>query len=148
MIADAAVLQEVQDGWEFVRNSRNIIVGNCNWAAFQAPGFNQSGMRDIGFNLLLASGFSVLEQALRQLRDEGQFSGKDNRLGALMANSRTALPWVDFPLVDSARNDRNQSIHARTYLPNAKCRDYLAAIEKELHTWGILSAITPQLWHW
>jgi hypothetical protein len=148
MIADAAMLQEVQDGWEFVRESRNIIVGNCNVAAIGALSFNQAAMRNIGFNLLIASGFSVLEQALRQLRDEGSFSGKDNRLGLLMANSRTGLPWVDFPLVDAGRNDRNQSIHARTYMPHEKCRDYLVAIEKELHAWGILAALTPDLWHW
>lgn len=147
MISDSVALQDARDGWEFVRNSRNIIVGNCNVATF-AVSFNQSGIRDLCFNLLLASAFSVLEDVLRQLRDEQTFSGADNRLKSLMRNSRAALPWVDWPLIDCGRDDRNQSVHARTYLPHAKCRDYIAAIERELAAWGVLTSTTPQLWHW
>jgi hypothetical protein len=147
MIIDPTALQDVRDGWEFVRSSRNVIVGNCN-VATMALGFNQAGIRDLCFNLLLASAFSVLEEVLRQLRDEGKFSGKDNRLGALMRNIRSALPWIDWALVNTGRNDRNQSVHARTYLAHAKCRDYLAAIERELVVWGVLTSGTPKLWHW
>jgi hypothetical protein len=147
MIADAVALQEARDGWEFVRSSRNVIVGNCNVATF-AVGFNQAGIRDLCFNLLLASAFSVLEKVLRQLRDEGKFAGRDNRLGLLMSNSRSVLPWVDWALVDAGRSDRNSSVHARTYLPHTKCRDYIAAIERELVAWVVLPSATPDLWHW
>jgi hypothetical protein len=147
MITDPTALLEVQNAWEFVRETRNEIVGNSNVASF-VVGFNQRRMRDICFNLLLASAFSTLEYALRQLRDEGRFTGKDNRLGSLMSNSRTSLPWSDYVLVDVARNERNLSVHNRAYLPNANCRDYIAAIECELFAWGILMSMTPQLWHW
>jgi len=146
-MSDPAALQDTRDGWEFVRSSRDVIVGNCN-VATMVVGFNQAGIRDLCFNLLLASAFSVLEQVLRQLRDEGKFAGKDNRLGRLMSNSRTALPWADYALVDAGRNDRNRSVHTRTYLPHAKCRDYIAAIERELVVWGVLTGATPELWHW
>lgn len=78
MITEAMVLKEVRDGWEFVRESRNVIVGNCNVATF-VIGFNQAGIRNLCFNLLLTSAFSVLEEVLRQLRTEGKFtSKKDN----------------------------------------------------------------------
>lgn len=147
MIIDPIAIQDARDGWEFVRSSRNVIVGNCNLSTM-VVGFNQAGIRDLCFNLLLASAFSVIEEALRQLRDEGKFSGNVNRLGPLMANSRSVLPWVDWALVDAGRNDRNQSVHARTYLAHAKCRDYIAAIERELVAWGVLTSATPQLWHW
>jgi hypothetical protein len=147
MIADLIVLQEVRDAWEFVRDSRNIVVGNCNRGAW-VIGFNQKGMRDICFNLLLASAYSVLEDTLRQLRDEGKFASKDSRLGPLIGKSHPALAWLDVALVDAGRVDRNQSIHARTFLPHAKCRDYIAAIEQELVAWGVLVSATPQLWHW
>ena len=147
MITDPTVLQDARDGWEFVRSSRNVIVGNCNMATM-ALGFNQAGIRDLCFNLLLMSAFSVLEDVLQQLRDEGKFLGRDNRLGPLMGNSRSALPWVDWPLVDDGCNDRNDSVHDRTYLAHAKCRDYIAAIERELVAWGVLTSATPQLWHW
>ena len=147
MITDPIILQEVRDAWEFVRETRNVIVGNTNLASF-VIGFNQRRMRDMCFNLLLASAFSVLETTLRQLRDEGKFAGKDNRLGPLMANSRTSLSWNHYALVDVARNERNQSVHDRLYLPHAQCRDYIAAIERELVAWGILTSPTPQLWRW
>ncbi len=147
MITDPTALQAARDGWEFVRHSRNVTVGNCN-AATLIVGFNQAGIRDLCFNLLLASAFSVLEDVLRALRDQGAFATQDNRLGPLMSSSRSALPWVNWVLVDAARNDRNQSVHARTYLPHAKCRDYIAAIEQELVSWGVLSSATPELWHW
>jgi len=147
MIADTLALQETRDAWDFVRQSRNVIVGNCNVATF-AIGFNQAGIRDLCFNLLLASALSVLEDVLRQLRDEGTYGCRDNRLGPLMASSRPSLPWVQFTVVDSARADRNQSIHDRAYLPHAKCRDYIAAIENELVTWRVLVSATPDLWHW
>ena len=32
--------------------------------------------------------------------------------------------------------------------PHAKCRDYIAAIERELFAWGVLTSVTPNLWHW
>jgi hypothetical protein len=32
MISDTSAFQDVRDAWEFVRASRNVIVGNCNVA--------------------------------------------------------------------------------------------------------------------
>jgi hypothetical protein len=85
---------------------------------------------------------------LRALRDQGAFVTKDSRLGPLMNGSRSALPWVNWLLVDAARNERNKSVHARTYLPHARCRDYIAAIEQELVAWRVLPSASPELWHW
>jgi hypothetical protein len=147
MISDRTELERSQDAWEFVRESRNLIVGNCNVATF-VVGFNQAGVRDICFNLLLASAFSVLEQVLRQLRDEGQFACTRNELGALMADSRASLPWVDYALIDTARKERNHSIHARNYLSHGQCRDYIASMELELVALGVLANAMPELWHW
>ena len=147
MITDPGALQDVRDSWEFVRESRNVIVGNCNVATF-VVGFNQQGIRDICFNLLFASAISVLEDVLRQLRDEGKFTCKDNRLGPLMASSRTSLLWNDYSFIDKARDERNRSIHDRTYLPHADCRKFIAAIESEFVAWGVLTSAASQLWHW
>jgi hypothetical protein len=149
VIADPQELQDARDGWEFVRHTRNIIVGNCDVAAVTgAWSFNQAGMRDLCFNLLLTSAFSVLEDVLKQLRDEGVFVSQFSGLKQLMKNSRPSIPWVDWKLIDDGRDDRNKSVHALTYLPHAKCRDYLAALEIELFAWGVLASTTPQLWHW
>jgi hypothetical protein len=124
-----------------------VLVGNANLGAF-ILGFNQRGIRDLGFNLLLASAFSVLELVLRQLRHEAAFSSSRDSLGAMMAGSGKALPWLDFATIDAARTERNASIHQRHYLPHARCRDHIAAIERELVNWRILVAATPRLWHW
>jgi hypothetical protein len=147
MITDATTLQSVRDGWDFVRHSRNVTVGNCNVATW-AIGFNQSGIRDLCFNLLLASAFSVLEETLDALRGQGVFSSKTNSLGALMGASQSSIPWLNWALIDKGRNKRNQSIHDRIFLPHAACRDYIAAIEQELVTWHVLTSATPELWHW
>ena len=147
MIQDLRALRAVRDGWEFIRHSRNAIVGNCNLATWTV-GFNQTGMRDLCFNLLLASAFSVLEDALKALRSEQVFVSKDDRLRTMMKASHTVLPWQDWPLLNQARVERNASIHDRNYLPHALCRDYLAGIETELVSWKILPTAAPELWHW
>ena len=147
MITDAMVLKEVRDGWEFVRESRNLIVGNCNVATFTV-GFSQTGIRNLCFNLLLASAFSVLEEVLRQLRTEGKFVSKKEQLGYLMSSSRDTLPWSNYDFIDKARNERNLSVHQRKYMSHEQCRDYIAGIERELVAWGVLLSGKPELWHW
>ena len=107
MINDPTALKDVRDGWEFVRESRNVIVGNCNVATF-AVGFNQAGIRNFCFNLLLASAFSVLEEVLRQLRTEGKFASKKDQLGYLMSASQAAVPWSDYGLIE--KGDRSGTL--------------------------------------
>src|SRR5262245_17271475 len=97
---------------------------------------------------MLIAAFSVLEEVLLQLRDERRFMCRDNRLKSLMHGSQPTLPWQDFTLVDQGREDRNKTAHERVWLPHAKSRTYLAAIEAELVAWGVLTSATPQLWHW
>ena len=147
MISDTEALRDARDAWEFVRKSRNVIVGNCNVATI-ASSFNQRGIRDMCFNLLLASAFSVLEHVLQELRDQGDFACKGNQHGGLMVNSKASIPWVDYTLIDKARSDRNESIHQQRYIPHAQCRDYIAAVEIELVAWKVLTETTPDLWHW
>jgi len=147
MIVDPITLQEVHDSWETVRDSRNILVGNLNVASIvgrpQSPQF-----RDLCFNLLMIVAFSVIEDVLRQLRDEGCFSCKDNRMNSLMKASEHKLPWVAFGLVDDGREHRNKSAHKRVFLKQDECLKYVAAIETELVAWSILPSATPELWSW
>lgn len=147
MIRDPSTLSSVRASWDFVRHSRNVTVGNCN-AATSVLGFNQVGVRDLCFNLILASAYSVLEEVLQALRDESAFVCKSSKLGYLLAASRAALPWRDWALIDEGRDKRNQSVHDRTYLPHGECRTYIAALELELVEFRVLSSATPELWHW
>jgi len=145
-IADAAAVQDLRLAWEEVRTYRNIVVGNLNAAS--ATGWGQSQeFRSVCFSLLLALAFSVLEAALKQMRQEGKFRSGP-QLGAMMANSIPAVSWLDYDAIDLARDDRNDALHERRILPHTKARDHLAAIERELVAWGIVAERAPQLWHW
>lgn len=147
VISDPLSLREFREAWEAVRSARNVIVGNLNAASMVGRGGSPE-FRNLCFALILIAAFSVLEQVLLQLRDEGHYKSKDSRLKPLMKNSRGALPWQDFDLIDRAREDRNRSAHERVFLPHAVSRDYIAGIEQELVAWGVLPTATPQLWHW
>ena len=145
-IADSSAVLELRLAWEEVRTYRNIVVGNLNSASM--TGWGQSPeFRSACFSLLLALAFSVLEAALQQMREECLFRSR-SPLGAMMANSRPALTWLNYDAIDEAREDRNNALHERKILPHAKARDHLAAIENELVAWGIVTHRAPQLWHW
>ena len=147
MIRDPSVLASIRASWEFVRHSRNVAVGNCN-AATWVVGFNQTGMRDLCFNLILASAYSVLEEVLQALRDESVFACKSSKLGQLLVASKSVLPWQNWQLIDEGRDKRNQSVHDKGYMAHAEGRNYIAALEQELLTFKVLPKATPELWHW
>jgi len=147
MIADHVVLHEIQEAWEFVRRARNIVVGNLN-SATMAGRPQSAEFRSLCFNLLLASAFSVLEDTLKQFRGEGRISSKSTRLGDLMQGSQNRLPWREYSVINTGRGKRNSSIHDRTLIDHSECRDYIAAIERELAGWNILTSTSPELWHW
>ena len=147
MIADANAAKTLTLAWEAVRDDRNVIVGNLNMATM--AGRPASGVfRDLCFNLLLARGFSVIEDSLEEFRSQGTFVSKSRQLGRMMEMSRTAVPWCDYDQIDHARERRNATVHDRVRLPHSECRDYLAAIERELVRWHIVAAVKPELWHW
>lgn len=146
MITDPIALAESQAAWEEVRTYRNIIVGNLNMAMFGGI-VNQTPLRHVAFSLLLAHAFSVLERVLLEFRSQKVFGGRRN-LESLMLASKTVVPWVDYAKVNTARLMRNDAIHKRIVPPHSDSRDAIAAIEIELHAWGVVQNTTPKLWHW
>lgn len=147
MIADPNEMTALASAWEAVRDDRHVIVGNLNVGTM--AGRPATGtFRDLCFNLLLARAFSVLEDSLEELRLQGTFSSKSRQLGRMMEASRSTVPWRDYDQINRARERRNQSIHDRVRLPHLECRDYLAAIERELVCWQIVASTQPELWHW
>src|ERR1051325_6729806 len=135
MITDPVRLNNVQSGWETVRDARNIVAGNLSVGA--AGGGIQSGaFRAISYNLLLLFAFSVLEDALKAIRDEGKFTSNRDTLYQMMKASETVLPWKDFNGIDKAREERNDVAHKHKYLHMDDALKYIAAIEEELVAWG------------
>ena len=147
MIVDQNVRAELALAWEMVRDDRDVLVGNMNVASM--TGHPVSGVfRDLCFNLLLARGYSVIEDSLEELRSQGTFTSKTRRLKGMMEASRPSLVWRDYGAIDKGRERRNASVHDRVRLSHAECRDYLAAIERELVGWKIVDRERPELWHW
>ena len=94
--------------------------------------------RNASHSLVLLFAMSVLEDVLRQLRDEGRFASKRNEMKRLMEASRSVLPWADFTLIDEAREKRNGVAHKREFLPAGDCARYIDGIEAELVRWQVL----------
>ncbi len=106
-------------------------------------GFASHELRNISHNLVLLFAFSVLENVLKQLRDEGAFTERRNVLGKLMDASCSVIPWSNYNLVNDARKERNRIAHQQQIIERGKCWDYVDAIEAELVTWEILSVPIP-----
>jgi hypothetical protein len=137
VIKDKSVIKELRESWGTVISTKNTIKANHVWA-FAGGGYTSKTFRDLSYNLTLLFAFSVVENALLQLRDEGMFSSKFSQLSALMKNSKYKIPWVDYLLIDEARNKRNAIAHKREWIGLELCLSYLDAIEAELVGWGVL----------
>lgn len=141
MIKDQARLGGYQKEWDTVREFQNKIQRHLTATMIGIDAIGASHeLRDISHNLVLLFVFSVLEDVLKQLKDEGKFNAKKNSLKCLMDSSKNSLPWQDFELVDEARDKRNSLAHDQTLLPRGKCWCYVDAIEAELISWNVVKS--------
>lgn len=138
MIKDQAKVLDYQKDWNGVRDLQNRIQALLNAGLTGIGGLVPHGLRDISHNLVLLFGFSVLEDVLKQLRDEGQFMEKSNMVGKLMYASRNFISWSDYKLVHDAREKRNNIAHDQKIISRGDCWKYIDAIETELVSWGII----------
>lgn len=100
-------------------------------------------LRNISHNLVLLFAFSVLETTLKQLRDEKVFEEQKNGLKSLMHSSKSNLSWLDFDLIDKARDERNKVAHDQKILDRSECWIYIDGIESELVSWNVVSNKIP-----
>lgn len=138
MIKDPTEMRKATESWEVVRQQRNTVARHLMIMA--SGGVYGPKFRDMIFSLLLIAAYSVLEDVLEVLRDEGAFSSGDG-MKRLMKASRAAIPWQDYEKVTRGQKARNDAAHARTYPDNALARDFIASVERELHAWGIVDAM-------
>lgn len=142
MIADKQTLQLIQKSWESVRIYEDMMDTHLNPRLVGSPfGFVRAPVFDkICYSLLVPLAFSVLEDALKQLRFEGTFSSNRTNLSDLMQSSQSPLPWNDFNTIWLYRNRRNGIAHDQKLVNPQECKDILDKIEDELVAWGILSS--------
>ena len=138
MIRDPIVLREIRDSWQTVVESERTA-GLTMIKAFMSGLPAGTEPAELFGGLLLIFAFSVLEDALLALRDQGEFPSKSSRLKDLMYNSKGSLTWLDFSLADEGRERRNDIAHRRMKFPPTQCKQYTACIEAELKNWGILT---------
>lgn len=137
MISDPNALAEIRSSWASALNARGIVQTNISFS-FARGGITMPAFRELCYTLCAIYAYSVLHDALLQLRDEGAFTCKRSELGALMAASNASLPWVDFVLVDTGRDARNDAAHERVSMPIPDALKYIDAIGTELAAWKII----------
>ncbi len=137
MIKDKYVKQELRESWNTVLSTKEMVKTNIVWA-FAGGGYTSKQFRDLSYNLTLLFAFSVIENTLSQLRDEGVFNSNSSQLGTLMEKSKNKLPWIDYSLIDEARIKRNEIAHQQKWIDLELCLSYLDAMEVELINLGVL----------
>lgn len=136
MINDPQIVQEIQSSWAGVERLARHPENYC------LPGFPVTRIVSAGppelLNLPLFLAYSVLDNVLSQLRDQGLFACQSWMLGKKMVASKQVLPWQNYALIDQGRDRRNDLAHQAIYVPRAECKKYITAVGAELKAWGIV----------
>ena len=140
MIKDPIILQALRDEWKGLRATQQSIKNTLSGYKRLTGGVYFNYFENLVYSLVLPLAFSVLEHTLMQLRDEGVFKCKSNSLKHLMKASQPTLPWLDFALVDEARDKRNKFVHEQKEIERVDTWKYVDAIEAELVEWKVLLA--------
>jgi len=137
MISDLIALRELRDSWAGVRQLRDKVKA-CLLGSFAQGASFAIHIADITHNLPFIQAFSVLNDVLLQLRDEGHFECSSIFLGALIESSKNRIPWTNFELVREGVDRRNGVAHHGDIVPRGDCWKYIDAIEVELVAWNVI----------
>ncbi len=140
MVSDKASLKQIQESWKTVRIVEARIRTTLNSPSIFSFLPRATGFSSVPESLLLVFGVSVLEDALRQMRDEKLFQSQRTELSHLMKASKSVLPWKNYAEVEKIRLRRNRVAHQREFLPEGQCTKDLGAISRELLAWSILES--------
>ncbi len=138
MINDANTLSEIRKDWNGVELLRDKLQRSAFAAASGIGGTFPFVLANAAHNLPFFHAYGVLNDVLEQLAKERHFTCKSTKLGALMNNSKNALPWHDFNLVDEGRDFRNKVAHEGDLLNRGDCWKYVDAVKAELCGWKVL----------
>lgn len=138
MIKNAETLGSIRESWRTVRTLEGMIQTNTNSGIIFTLIPAATGFATVPESLLLLFAVSVLEDTLRQLRDEGVFNCSRNELKRLMDASHGQLCWLNFDAVNAIRDRRNRVAHRREFLSPGQCQADIATIAQELLSWDVL----------
>jgi hypothetical protein len=122
--------RSLEDAGEDADVAGSHLRGRCIYCAGPLAG--------IVYNLPLLQAYDVLAQALRALRDQGEFSCKGHFLGQLVEASKTSIPWLDWKTIRDGVDLRNAVAHDGALHETPVCLNAIAAVEEQLSSWGII----------
>ncbi len=138
MIRDATALTEIQQGWDGVEALRSRLQVSAFASVGVLGGTFPFMLANAAHNLPFVHAYAVLNDALKQLADEGHFTCKSIFLGELLRKSEKVLPWQDFALIGVGVERRNDVAHRGQLLDRGDCWMYVDAVKVELSHWGII----------
>lgn len=136
MIQDATELAKVRQNWVGLEALRTQL--KVSGFASVSGNVFPFALSNAANNLPFFHAYGILNDVLRQLAIEGHFNKKYKSLGDLLRESKTALTWRDFALVESGKDRRNKVAHKGILLDRGDCWKYIDAVKVELCGWGVI----------
>jgi len=139
VIKDPKTLSDYRKEWNGVEALRTKLQVSAFAAVGSMDGLYPFALEKAAHNLPFIHAFSVLNNVLITLRDQGDFTSKGTTwLGKLVKASKNTLPWNDFQTIKTGVNRRNGVAHRADLLETTECWKYVDAIKLELTSWGIV----------
>lgn len=134
MIIDPVAKNEILQNWKGLIKLKNSF----HTMYLTKGGLVSNSTPQEFYNLPFMLAYTVLDEVLEQLKNEGVFSCNTWMLGPKMKKSRNKIPWKNYDLVNSGKGSRNDLAHKAITLNKTDCLKYIDAIETELKAWEIL----------
>ena len=137
MITDPKILASICSQWRIVKrfceSSHAQYLSPCGTYINETP-------PESFFNLPLILAFSVLDQVLKELIQQGRVPRPNGRgfLGESMKSARSAITWQNYDCVKCGKDQRNAIAHEGKLLDREACLAFVNAIEIELCAWRVL----------
>ena len=132
-------LLSFSDQWSVIE--RQCQSSHRQWVSSGGVAIDETPPDDY-FNLPLVLAFSLLDEVLGSLANQGVFAlpRPNCMLGTKMTCSRSAISWRDYAALSSGKDARNALAHEGKMLPRAQCLTTIKAIGVELTSWGALAS--------
>ena len=138
MIRNATALAEIQQSWAGIEALRSKLQVSALASMGSFGGNFPFTLANAAHNLPFIHAYAALNDALKQLADEGHFTCKSIFLGELLERSEKVLQWRDFDLIRVGAEHRNAVAHHGQLLNRGDCWKYVDAVKVELSAWRII----------
>ena len=138
MIKDSGILEGIKKDWLGVELLRDKLKRSAYASRGVVGGTFPFILANAAHNLPFIHAYSVLNEVLIVLANEGQFECNSIFLAKLLDSSKNNLPWKDHATIVTGVGRRNDVAHRADLLERGECWKYVDAIKSELDSWGII----------